>query len=126
MTKRSIGNGNNELSAISGKDTFDALKDDVSARTSCQFMDITCAHDSAPYLRINRSMITPNLFPGSTIRYFSGLFSSTPESVHQQSNNHAERCPIPPPIRTAFLGDTLAQTSLILALTDLGRICRSM
>ena len=102
----------------------------ASAANSLHGIWITCVHTSAPWRLISLSIITPNLPPGSMIRKLSGLDGGTSGgfagSPHHKSSNHAERCPIPPPIRTAFLAGILLEISLILARIDRGRGRRLM
>ncbi|MBN55114.1 MAG: hypothetical protein CMA79_01575 [Euryarchaeota archaeon] len=108
---------------------FAAIAEADSATTSLQEREITEHHDSAPYLLISRSIITPNLVPCSMILKVSGLFPGAPSSPtppHHISNSHAERWPIPPPTIIAFLGFNREHTSLILRLIDLGRGGMSM
>ncbi|SUZ81744.1 uncharacterized protein METZ01_LOCUS34598 [marine metagenome] len=91
---------------------------------------MTCAHEDASYRLIKRSMITPNLVPGSTILKVSGLWLVTnpnpSRGPHHKSNIQAAKCPIPPPTRVTFLEGSLEHASLILALIDLGNGMRSM
>ncbi|MBP03417.1 MAG: hypothetical protein CMA72_01335 [Euryarchaeota archaeon] len=95
----------------------------VSATTSFHGRERTEVHDSAEYLRISRSNITPNFPPSSMILKEDGRLES---AAAHASNSHAARCPIPPPTRTTFSGVTLAAMSRILDLASRERSGRSM
>ncbi|MBJ09377.1 MAG: hypothetical protein CMB63_05135 [Euryarchaeota archaeon] len=116
------GKGMGEIMLFSGvaDAAFHAV---VSATTSFHGRDSTEVHDSAEYLRISRSRITPNFPPSSIILNVDGRLEC---AVAHASNSHAERCPIPPPTRTTFSGVTLAAMSRILARASRGRRGRSM
>tara|TARA_B100001113_G_scaffold208930_1_gene171307 strand:+ start:4661 stop:5128 length:468 start_codon:yes stop_codon:yes gene_type:complete len=116
------GRGIGEMTLFSGvaDAAFHAV---VSATTSFHGRDRTEVHDSAEYLRMSRSSITPNFPPSSIILNEDGRLES---AVAHASKSHAARCPMPPPTRTTFSGVTLAAISRILDRASLERRGKSM
>ena len=122
MITKDTGNGISLGLAEDGNDAEAADQLVTSAVISIHGLAITLDQDSALYLLISLSIITPNLAPSSTIIKESGFglegLSGIEGSPHQRSNSHAERCPIPPPTSMALPSGTRDTISLILLLSD--------